>query len=202
MNFHRQSLSQLAKQDPVMARVIKQAKLQALVPRKNYFQSLVHSIIGQQLSTKAAASIRNKFVDSFGGKFPSPEKVVKASNPKLRRAGLSKAKTLYIKGLAKAVKRGEVKFKKFPGMQDEEIIENLIQIKGIGRWTAEMFLIFSMCRPNVFSPGDLGLRNAIKKLYNIDSKLHTKKLQKLLASWEPHKSLASRHLWASLKNEP
>ena len=120
----------------------------------------------------------------------------------MRRAGLSKAKVIYIKNLARAVQQDNLDFKKFARMSDEEIISALTEIKGIGRWTAEMFLIFSLCRPNVFSHGDLGLKNALKKLYNIDSKLHTRKLKKLLDSWEPHKSLASRHLWASLNNEP
>jgi DNA-3-methyladenine glycosylase II len=136
----------------------------------------------------------------FGGKFPSFTTLIKTPEAKLRAVGLSGQKISYIKNLAKAVERGEVDFEKFKKMGDEEIIEHLTRVKGIGRWTAEMFLIFSMNRPDVFSHGDLGLKNAIKKLYKIDPKIHTKKLEKIINSWKPHRSLASRHLWASLKN--
>lgn len=205
MDSHQASLKHLSK-DPVLRRVIKQAKLQPLQPRKNHFQSLVVSIINQQLSTKAADTIEHRFVDLFaspersrrGGKFPKPSAILKKSDSALRKCGLSGSKVKYIKGLAKAVGKNELNFKKLSRAEDEEIISELIKLKGIGQWTAEMFLIFSLNRPNVFSVGDLGLRNAVKKLYKIDAKVHTKKMQKLLDSWHPHKSLASRHLWASL----
>jgi DNA-3-methyladenine glycosylase II len=215
MLSHQQSLRQLAKADPVMAAVIKRAKLKPLKGRKNHFESLAVAIINQQLSGKAAATIEKRFRDLFGGpfgnnrgrseqrrrggKFPKPGEVLKKPNKTLRACGLSSAKISYIKNLARAVERGSVDFKKFAKMEDEDIIENLITIKGIGRWTAEMFLMFSLTRPNVFSLGDLGLRNGLKKLYNLDAKRHHRKLKKLLDLWHPHKTLASRHLWASLR---
>lgn len=195
---HKRSLEELAKADPILGRIIRLAKLKSLKARENHFESLVVSIINQQLSTKAADTIEKRFRALFGKIFPKPSAVLKMADGKMRAAGLSFQKISYIKNLAKAVEQGSLDFKKFGKMPDEEIIADLILIKGIGRWTAEMFLMFSLGRPDVFSHGDLGLRNAIKKLYNIDPKLHTKKLQKLIETWKPHRTLASRHLWASL----
>jgi len=198
MDTHKKSLLYLSRKDPILRAVIKNAKLEPIKARKKYFYSLVRAIVGQQLSTKAANSIFKKFVASFGNNFPKPEQVLKKSDSELRKVGLSFGKIAYLKNLSQAVFTGELNFKKLVRATDEEVIAELTKIKGIGRWTAEMFLIFSLGRPNVFSEGDLGLRNAIKKLYNIDPKVHTKSLKKLLDNWHPYKSSASRHLWASL----
>lgn len=195
----KKSIKQLAAQDSVLGSVIKMAKLKALRPRGNHFESLGCSIISQQLSSKASATIINRFIKLFGNTFPNPQAVLRMPDKKIRLAGLSSQKISYIKALAKAVKQGKVDFKTLIKLDDEAVISNLMQIKGIGRWTAEMFLIFSFARPDVFSDGDLGLRNAIKKLYNINPKLHNRKLAKIIESWKPHRSLASRHLWASLE---
>ncbi len=199
MDHHKQALLHLSKADPIMAAVIKRAKVMPLRTRRNHFESLVVSIINQQLSGKAAATIEKRFRDLFMGRFPKPTEVLKVSDKKLRTAGLSFQKISYIKNLARSVEKGNVEFKKFSQMEDEEIISQLITIKGIGRWTAEMFLMFSLARPNVFSAGDLGLRNGLKKLYKIDAKRHHRKLEKLLDAWHPYKTVASRHLWASLR---
>jgi len=198
-NSHKKSLLHLSKVDPIMAGVIKRAKVEPLRPRKNHFESLVVAIINQQLSGKAADTIEKRFRSLFGGKFPKPAQVLKLSDVKLRRAGLSFQKISYIKNIARAVERGSLDFRKMKNLDDEEIIVSLTKIKGIGRWTAEMFLMFSLARPNVFSLGDLGLRNGLKKMYKIDAKRHHKKLQKLLDLWHPHKTTASRHLWVSLR---
>ena len=207
----KQSLEQLAKKDPIMRDLIRRAQLKILVPRENYFESLVNSIISQQLSTKAAESIRLRFLEEFGitaarqqsrrmgAHFPSARKILQKSDERLRACGLSGSKVSYIKNLAQAVEDGNVDFTNIGKRGDEEIIEMLTKVKGIGRWTAEMFLIFSLCRPDIFSHGDLGLKNAIKKLYRIDPKLHKKRYAKLIESWSPYQSLASRHLWASLE---
>lgn len=213
--MREKSFRHLSKQDPVLARVIKSAKLRPLKPRKNHFKSLVVAIINQQLSTKAAETIEARFVSLFGGsfhkfrgrsgpswgegKFPKPAEILKVSNKKLRACGLSLRKISYIKYLAKAVEQKKIDFKKLQKATDEEIINTLTRFKGIGRWTAEMFLIFSLARPDVFSVGDLGLKNAIKKLYKIDAVKHKKKLIKLVDSWKPYRTAAARHLWASLK---
>lgn len=199
MTSHKKSLEQIAEKDPVLRKIIQQIKLTKLQRRTDYFQSLVNSIISQQLSTKAALSIRNKFVALFGGVFPSARQILKKSDSKLRQAGLSFGKISYIKNLAEAVERGSLDLKNIDRLSDEEIINSLVQIKGIGRWTAEMFLLFSLGRPDVFSHGDLGLKNAIKKLYRLDPKVHKKKYLKLIESWSPHNSLVSRILWKSLE---
>jgi DNA-3-methyladenine glycosylase II len=199
MTSHQHSLRHLAEADPIMAGVIKRAKIKPLKESKNHFESLAVAIINQQLSGKAADTIEKRFRIVFSGKFPKPAEVLKVSDKKMRAAGLSFQKISYIKNLARAVQNGDLDFKKFAKMNDEEIIGQLVKIKGIGRWTAEMFLMFSLNRPNVFSIGDLGLRTGLKKLYNIDAKRHHRKLKKLLDLWNPHKTLASRHLWASLR---
>lgn len=195
----KDAIRHLKKVDPVLARVIKQNKLTERKAHKRYFESLIVAIINQQLSTKAADTIEKRFRALFKTKaFPKPEDVLKLSNTKLRSAGLSFQKIGYMKSLAKLVKEKKIEFKKFAEMTDEQIIEALILVKGIGRWTAEMFLMFCLNRPDVFSHGDLGLKNAIKKLYKLDQKLHSKKYQKLVDSWSPHKTVAARYLWASL----
>jgi DNA-3-methyladenine glycosylase II len=189
----------LKKVDPILAKIIGRVKLEARKPHKKYFQSLTVAIINQQLSTKAAAAIVKKFIAIFGDtKFPKPEQVLKKKDASLRKAGLSFQKISYIKSLAKLIVDGEIKFQKFGKMSDEEIIEALVKVKGIGRWTAEMFLMSCLGRPDVFSHGDYGLKKAIMKWYKLDIKLHPKKYHKLVESWSPHRTVAARYLWASL----
>jgi DNA-3-methyladenine glycosylase II len=198
MQSLKKTLEELADGDKVLAGVLKQVKLKALRPQQNHFESLVVSIINQQLSTQAADTIERRFKDIFGGTMPQPKEILKKSDTALRKSGLSFSKIRYIKNIARAVEMGELNFKKLVKASDAEVIEVLTKIKGIGRWTAEMFLIFSLARPDIFSQGDLGLKNAIKKLYKLDPLLHKKKYLQLIESWKPHRSLVSRHLWASL----
>ena len=199
MNHHQKALRHLAKRDKVMAGLVKQIKLQPLAARKNHFQSLVTSIISQQLSVKAAATIEQRFVDLFKGRFPSSSEILKKSDRVLRKSGLSGSKISYIKNIAREVEQGRLNFKKLSKKSDEEIIAELTQIKGIGRWTAEMFLIFSLRHLDIYSQGDLGLKNAVTKLYKINPKFHTRKLQTILENWKPYRSVASRLLWKSLE---
>lgn len=192
----------LAKVDPVLRRVIGQKKLKARPPHKRYFEALCVAIINQQLSGKAAATIEKRFVGLFAKTgFPSPAQVLRKSDNRLRSAGLSFQKISYIKSLAGLVNKGKIDFKKFKKLSDEEIISLLTKVKGIGRWTAEMFLMFCLGRPDVFSHGDLGLKNAIKKWYNLDKDRHSKKYHKLVESWSPHRTTAARYLWASLRQK-
>ena len=198
----------LQKVDPVFKKIIGKTKLKERKAHKRYFESLCVAIINQQLSGKAAATIEKRFVALFpngpersrrGGKtFPSPAQILRKSDAKLRTAGLSFQKIGYIKSLAKLVAKGKIDFKKFKKFSDEQIIEKLTEVKGIGRWTAEMFLMFCLGRPDVFSHGDLGLRNAIKKWYKLEIKKHPKKYHQLVESWSPHRTAAARYLWASL----
>ena len=196
---HELSLQHLAQHDPVMAELIKRVELQSIKPSNNHFESLASSIISQQLSTKAARTIKQRFVSLFGKKFPTPQQVLERDDEELRRVGLSFSKILYIKNIAQAVEENVINFKKLSVMNDAEIIAELIKIKGVGIWTAEMFLIFSLGRDNIYSYGDLGLKNAVKKIYNLDHKLDSVEFTKLLESWAPYKSMASRILWKSLE---
>jgi DNA-3-methyladenine glycosylase II len=189
----------LQKVDPVLKKIISQIELKERKAHKRYFESLCIAIINQQLSTKAAAAIVKKFVAIFEGtKFPTPEQVLKKKDTSLRKAGLSFQKIAYIKSLAKLIVDGEIKFQKFSKMPDEEIIESLIKVKGIGRWTAEMFLMTCLGRPDVFSHGDYGLKKAIMKWYKLDMRLRPKKYHRLVESWSPHRTTAARYLWSSL----
>ncbi len=191
----------LKKSDPVIGALFGTVTPSVVRPHRRYFQSLAQAIIGQQLSGKAATTIINRFKALFPEtKFPTPAQVLAKSDDELRAAGLSGSKVSYIKNIARAIEDKSLDFRRINKMADEEIITMLTAVKGIGRWTAEMFLIFSLGRPDVFSFGDLGLRNAVKKLYGLRQDPTLKQLKKLSARWQPHRTTASLHLWASLDN--
>lgn len=192
----------LQKVDPVLGEVIKQINLPDRKRSSNHFRSLVESIVSQQLSVKASDTIFKRFLQLFpGNKFPKAEVILKMPDSKFRSVGISNSKTRYIKDLALHVHQGKLNFQKFKKLSDEEVVEVLIKVKGIGRWTAEMFLMFSFDRPDLFSHGDLGLRNAIKKLYGFKKEPTVKQIKKIVAKWSPHRTLACRYLWKSLSNE-
>ena len=161
------------------------------------YEKLVENIIGQQLSGKAADTIYSRFLALFKhGKFPSLDELLKIDAEKLRSAGMSYSKANYIKNIAKAFKDGDLDIKKIIKMTDEEVIQTLTKIKGVGKWTAEMILIFTLKREDVFSLGDAGLRRAIKNLYNIEKDID---ILKLVEKWKPFRSHASWYLWRSLE---
>jgi DNA-3-methyladenine glycosylase II len=192
----------LKKADPVLGVAIKKIKLKLHRGDENYFRSLCEAILSQQISVAAADTITARFCALFPGKdFPEPEQVLRAPISKLRKAGVSRQKIAYIKDLAKAIKTGQLDIKDFSRHTDEEVIVALTRVKGIGQWTAEMFMMFSLNRPNVFSAGDLGLQNAIKKLYGLRRHPDKKKMERISKAWHPHRTLAARYLWASLKIE-
>jgi DNA-3-methyladenine glycosylase II len=197
----------LAKNDPVLAAVIAKAGKLARAREKDpapngHFRELVIAIINQQLSGKAADTIQKRFEALFAPKkFPTARDVLAMPAPKMRKAGLSKMKVSFIKDLAKKVLDGTIDFKKMPQWTDEEVIEHLVRVKGIGRWTAEMFLMFSLGRDDVFSYGDLGLKNAIKKLYKLRAHPSPRQAEKISSAWKPYRTLASRYLWKSLRLE-
>jgi DNA-3-methyladenine glycosylase II len=180
-------------------------------PRPNHFRSLVVAIMNQQISGKAADTILKRFLELFfppsgaglskrtaSKKFPKPGDVLAISDEKLRTAGLSGMKVAYIKDIARHVAEGELNFRAMKNWTDEEIIQHLVRVKGIGRWTAEMFLMFSLGRQDVFSYGDLGLRNAMQNLYKLKSNPTPEQAEKIAAAWSPYRTLASRYLWASV----
>ena len=198
---HKKKLTHLIKRDPLLGAIIKTFKIVELEPRPNHFRSLVVAIANQQLSGKAADTILARFIKLFPGKrFPSPEDVLKMSRARMRKAGLSNMKVSFLKDLAKKVITKEVDLKEINKWSDEEVIEHLTRVKGIGPWTVEMFLIFSLQRDDIFSYGDLGLRNAIKKIYKLRAHPTERQAKKITERWKPYRSLASRYLWASLDN--
>jgi len=170
---------------------------------QDHFRSLVAAIVNQQLSGKAADTILKRFIALFPRKkFPTPKDVLAMPAPKMRNAGLSNMKVGFLKDLSKKILDGSVNFRKMDVWSEEEVIEHLVAVKGIGRWTAEMFLMFSLRRDDVFSYGDLGLRNAMKKLYKLKMHPTPRQAEKISAAWKPYRSLASLYLWASVDDKP
>jgi DNA-3-methyladenine glycosylase II len=202
----KEKIAHLRRRDPILAAVIRKAThlIHAWdsAPRPNHFKALIVAIINQQLSGKAANTIQKRFEKLFTPKrFPKPEDILKMSTPRIRKVGLSGMKVSFMKDLSRKVLDGTVNFRAMKKMTDDEVIEHLIQVKGIGRWTAEMFLMFSLGRDDIFSYGDLGLRNAMQKLYNMRKHPTPAQAEKISAKWKPYRSLASRYLWASLEVE-
>jgi len=199
LKFYKEASVYLSGKDKKLAKIIKQHELSPLELHEDYFRELTESIIGQQLSVKAADTILKRFYLLITGPI-TPEKVIRLNDEKIRKAGISYQKISYIKDLAKKFQDGEIEFKKFSKLTDEEIIEELVRVRGIGRWTAEMFLIFGLGRPDVFSFGDLGLRRAIEKVHGI-KELGETDAMKISETWKPYRSVASRYLWKSLDNK-
>ncbi|HEY4517333.1 MAG TPA: DNA-3-methyladenine glycosylase [Candidatus Paceibacterota bacterium] len=195
----RTARKHLIKKDPVLGKTVRAVALQPIRADRNRFKTLVEAIISQQLSDKAATAIIKKFKALFpGASFPTPRQLQKTSVAKMRKAGVSTQKAGYIKDLAKKVAKKEVNLKTIHKAPDEEVIIYLTRVKGIGRWTAEMFLMFSLERPDVLSCGDLGLRKAMQKLYKLQKLPDVKTMEKIASRWRPHRTLACRYLWASL----
>lgn len=167
---------------------------------KDYALSLTSSIISQQISTKAAAKIKQRFFDMVGENY-DPQNILNYDIEQLRSVGLSRQKASYIHSIAKHTLDKSVDFDVLDTLSDQEVIDELIQIRGVGVWTAEMFLIFTLARPDVFSTGDLGLVNAVKRLYDLDD-ISTDEIIVISGQWSPHKSIASLALWSSLDNMP
>ncbi|ADL07044.1 DNA-3-methyladenine glycosylase family protein [Thermosediminibacter oceani] len=187
------ALKALSKADEKMAYLIHLIGDYSLELEEDYFQSLVQSIVGQQLSMKAADSIWRKLQDLCGE--VTPARILSLSEDELRSAGLSKKKIEYIKDLSEKVLSGILDLDKIDSMADEEVIEALVRVKGIGRWTAEMFLIFSLGRPDVFSVADLGLQRAVKWLYGLSDWPDKKFLIECSQRWKPYRTAASLYLW-------
>ena len=163
------------------------------------YEDLIESIVSQQLSIKAADTIFGRFKALFNQTdFPTPQQILEKSDEELRTAGLSFQKISYIKSVADAFLSDLIDTKKIKTMSDQEVIEVLTQIRGVGKWTAEMILIFTLKRPDVFSVGDLGIRNAITRLYGITNQ---QEMLKLSEKWKPHRSTACWYLWRSLENK-
>ncbi len=196
--------SHFKKVDPVIHRVIIEMELDPLQQPKrstDYFKQLCRKIIAQQLASKAAHAIISRFYDLFERKRVTPDKVLAFSEQELRNVGMSWAKARYTRDLAQKVKNKEVKLNNLHNLDDKLVVEELIKVKGIGNWTAEMFLIFTLGREDVFSHGDLGLRKALQKLYGFKDKPNEKQMNKIVNKWSPYKSYGCLALWRSIDKQ-
>jgi DNA-3-methyladenine glycosylase II len=165
-----------------------------------HFEALVRSIVYQQLSGKAAGTILRRFNELYPGNRPTPELVMKTSDEELRSAGLSRQKISYLRDLSSKVLSDELPLHEVESMSDDDLIAHLVQVKGIGRWTAQMFLMFRLGRRDVLPELDLGIQNAIRRAYRKRKRPAPKDVKKIGAKWSPHASVACWYLWRSLEN--
>jgi DNA-3-methyladenine glycosylase II len=196
----------LRRADPVLRKVIDAAG-EPLGPRRrdadDYYGALVRAIVGQQLSSKAAAAIYGRLLERFGGRPPTAEEVLADDPDELRTAaGLSHAKVNFLRSLAEHVTSGELELDRLDELSDEDIAAELIAVKGIGQWSVDMFLMFQLQRPDVLPVGDLGIRKAVQKLYGLDELPGPTEIERIATPWRPYRTLASRYLWSALDNEP
>jgi DNA-3-methyladenine glycosylase II len=192
------ALNHLRESDPVLAAIIERVGPPQIAYREPTFEALARSIVFQQLSTKAARTIYGRLEAAAGGKL-TPESIRGLSVGEMRQAGLSKQKIGYIRDLAEHALSGKVDFARLPAMTDEDVIAALTDIKGVGVWTAHMFLLFALRRPNVLAVGDLGVRTAIRRLYKKRTLPKPVHIEKLAVNWRPYCSLACWYLWRSLE---
>ena len=170
--------------------------------RPDPYEAVARAIVGQQLSTKAARSIWEKLLAQFGGETPTPEALLRKRKPTLRKAGLSNAKVDFLRDLAQRVKDGRLDFDRLKDLSDEDVIADLIEVKGVGQWTAEMFLMFHLARQDVVSVGDLGIRRAVQIAHGMAELPGPEELERIAEEWRPHRTLACLYLWRSLDNTP
>ena len=198
--YWNQATRELAARDPAMNTLIAQYKSFSLGSRGDAFQTLARAIVGQQISVKAAQSVWDRFVAAH--RAVTPLVIAASSVEQLRGCGLSGQKSGYILDLATRFRDGHLKPANWKKLEDEALIAELVQVKGIGRWTAEMFMIFNLGRPDVYPIGDLGLQNALARHYNRGRKLTPLRMQKLGKQWAPWRSVATWYLWRSLDPIP
>ena len=195
----RKAILHLKSADPVLGSLIDRVGACRIKYTEPSFATLVRSIVNQQLSGRVANVILGRLMDRLPERKITPEAILKLTPARMRKAGLSKQKTAYIRDLARKTVRGHVNFEALPGLPDHEVIEHLTQVKGIGVWTAHMFLIFGLQRPDILPTGDLGVRSAIRKAYGLEELPHPAQMEELAAAWRPYCSVASWYLWRSLE---
>lgn len=197
--FHmRHAIQHLKKSDPVLSAIIERVGDYRIQFRDPDFETLVKSIVYQQLSGRVASLIFGRLADAVGGRL-TPEAILKMRPSRMRKLGLSGQKTAYIRDLARHTRDGKVVFEELPDLPDSEVIERLTQVKGIGVWTAHMFLMFALRRHDVLPVGDLGIRNAIRKAYNLAEMPAPGEVESIAARWRPYCTVASWYLWRSLE---
>jgi len=190
----------LARRDPVLAGIMRRHPRVHLVARGEPFQTLARAIVGQQISVKAAQSVWNRVLEVAPG--ITPAAVLAVRRPRLRACGLSDRKTEYIADLAQHFADGLVHVHRWPEMSDEDVVADLVQVRGIGRWTAEMFLMFNLLRPDVFPLGDLGLQKGLRLAYHGGRKISLRTMQSRGETLRPWRSVATWYLWRTLDPLP
>jgi len=200
--FGRKAVAHLRKVDPALAQVIYK-----IGPYKGWqasngthFDAVCRSIVFQQLSGKAAGTIHGRFQGLYGGRTPLPDELATTSDEKLRAVGLSRQKSAYLKDLGARVTAGQLPIETLHELTDEEVISALTQVKGIGRWTAQMFLMFRLGRPDVLPDLDLGVQKGIQRTYRLRKLPTPERVKKIGAKWAPHSTVACWYLWRSLEN--
>ncbi len=193
----RKTINHLKKSDPVLSAIIERVGPCRMEFGEPEFHSLAEAIVYQQLNGKAAVTIFKRFA-ALAGEPLKPEGILKLSEAQLRSVGLSKQKSSYLKDLAERAHRGELDFSRLPTMTDDEVIKHLTQVKGVGVWTAHMFLMFTLRRPNVLPTGDYGVQMAMKKHYRKRKLPKPEQMEKIARAWEPYRSVACWYLWKSL----
>jgi DNA-3-methyladenine glycosylase II len=200
----RQAEAHLAKNDKKLAPIIKAAGPCRIEPHTDHYGELVGSIVGQQLSSIAAGTIWRRVLDLFGGQMPAPEDLIKVEDQKLRDVGLSWAKVRYVKDLAQHILDGRLDLDHIATMPNEQIIEQLTAVKGLGEWSAHMFMMFGLGRLDILPVGDLGVRKAVMNLYGLREMPAPEQIITISNKnhWHPYESVASWYLWQSLDNNP
>jgi DNA-3-methyladenine glycosylase II len=205
------AVSHLRRADPVLRALIDAVEADGGLGRRgrrpvaagDHYGALVRSIVGQQLSSKAAYAINKRLLERFGGRPPTAQEILASDPEELRTAaGLSRMKTAYLRSLAEHVVSGQLELDRMEELPDEDVIAELVAVKGIGEWTAHMFLIFHLERPDVLPVGDLGVRRAVERAYGLDALPTAAELIALAEPWRPWRSVACRILWRSLDNAP
>jgi DNA-3-methyladenine glycosylase II len=201
------AVAALSEADPVMARLIEEhgAVVRRDLKRErpgDAYGALLRAIVGQQLSTKAAATIYGRMLELFDGHAPTPKQLLKADPEAIRAAGLSGPKIAYLRDLAQHVEEGTLELERLPELPDEQVTAQLTAIKGLGPWTADMFLMFHLGRPDILPVGDQGIRRAVQVEYGLRKLPDPKRLEKLARPWRPYRTLACLYLWSSLDNTP
>ena len=202
-----EALEHLGRSDDVMAALIEEYGPLDLEKRRSgrpadAYGALLRSIVGQQLSVKAARSIYERLTDMFGGTTPTPKELLAADPEAVRSVGLSRPKVSYIRSLAQHVEDGDLHLGSLDDMTEDEVIAELTAVKGLGEWTAHMFLMFHLRRPDVLAVGDLGVRRAVERQYGLEGLPDAETLERLAERWRPYRTLACMYLWHSLDNAP
>jgi DNA-3-methyladenine glycosylase II len=204
----RRTLALLSERDPVLGRLIEQAgplpdHREGRPDPDDHYGALVRSIVGQQLSVFAARAIYGRLTERFGGRPPTPMEILAQDPEELRAAvGLSRAKVSFLRSLAEHVESGELELERLDELADDDVIAELVAVKGLGTWTAHMFLMFHLDRPDVLPTGDLGIRRAMERAYDLPGLPQPAEMEAIAEPWRPHRTLACRYLWLSLRNEP